>query len=107
MSLQIAGGHLGRVVRPEHLDVAARAMAKVAARWDARLKGDQEHRRAACSRSWGEQKPSNWTTLSPHLANWARRLQIRVKVRLSNRHRAEVKDPARRQHQASNSDANR
>lgn len=24
-------------VRPEHLDVAARAMAKVAARWDARL----------------------------------------------------------------------
>ncbi len=41
-------------VRPEHLDVAARAMAKVAARWDARLeaiKGVAEGRaRAARNR---------------------------------------------------------
>jgi ArsR family transcriptional regulator, cadmium/lead-responsive transcriptional repressor len=37
----VTGRRIGREVRysvrPEHLDVAARAMAKVAARWDARL----------------------------------------------------------------------
>lgn len=37
----VAGRRAGRevryTVRPEHLDVAVRAMAKVAARWDARL----------------------------------------------------------------------
>src|SRR5207237_7706747 len=37
----VEGSRRGREVRysvrPEHLDVAARAMAKVAARWDARL----------------------------------------------------------------------
>jgi DNA-binding transcriptional ArsR family regulator len=32
-----AGREVRYSVRPEHLDVAARAMAKVAARWDARL----------------------------------------------------------------------
>lgn len=31
------GREVRYAVRPEHLDVAARAMAKVAARWDARL----------------------------------------------------------------------
>jgi DNA-binding transcriptional ArsR family regulator len=32
-----AGREVHYSVRPEHLDVAARAMARVAARWDARL----------------------------------------------------------------------
>ena len=43
------GREVRYAVRPEHLDVAVRAMAKVAARWDARL---EAIKRASESRSF-------------------------------------------------------
>lgn len=40
-------------VRPEHLDAAARAMAKVAARWDARLEAIKRMSEARAARKRG------------------------------------------------------
>ena len=55
----VAGRRRGREVhysvRPEHLDVAARAMAKVAARWDARLDAIKRSAESA-ARARGSQK---------------------------------------------------
>jgi DNA-binding transcriptional ArsR family regulator len=52
-------------VRPDHLDVAARAMAKVAARWDARL---DAIKRAAESASRATQSQKN----RPHVRHGVR-----------------------------------